>query len=400
MPQDNPNMPQKVAMLGSLPPLRALSSYCLALTVAMADLCRVEFLSFKKIYPAFLYPGGDLRDDDTYPPIHHPNINVRRRLTWYNPLTWTIEGLAGQGELLHAQWWTPFLGPVYFVVIIGFKLRRKPVIITVHNVLSHDKRSIDEMVSRLLFKFCNHFIVHSSSNEAQLQKYFQIPADRISNIPHGPLDFHVQEGKDRDAIRKAFGFKPADKVILLFGAIRPYKGIDTALEAFRKVITEIPDARLLIAGKLWEPWDRYEEMIRALNLADYVKTHLAYIPSAEVNDFFLAADLVVLPYHHFDAQSGIGATALAFEKPMIVSDTGGLPEFVGDPFYVVPPKDTQALAEKMSVCLSDPGRLANMSKDSRMIADRISWKAIAAMTLSVYQDVICKKNPARNDKEF
>jgi len=395
MPEDNRNIPQKVAMLGSLPPLRALSSYCLALTMAMADLCHVEFLSFKKIYPAFLYPGGDLKDDNTYPPIDNPRINIRRRLTWYNPLTWMMEGLAGQGELLHAQWWTSFLGPVYCAVLIGFKLRRKPVIITVHNVLSHDKHSIDEIVSRLLFKLCDHFVVHSSSNEAQLQKYFNIPADKISNIPHGPLDFHVQEGKNRDEIRQNFGFQPTDKVILLFGAIRPYKGIDTALESLPRVIAKIPDARLLIAGKLWEPWDRYEKMISDLDVSDYVKTHLTYIPSDEVNDYFLASDLVVLPYHHFDAQSGIGATALAFEKPMIVTDTGGLPEFVGDPFYVVPPRNVEVLAEKMIICLNDSARLERMSKDSRMIADRISWKAIAEKTLSVYHDVIRKKSPSK-----
>ena len=391
MQEADPIMPEKVTMLGSLPPLRALSSYCLAVTMAMADLCHVQFLSFKKIYPAFLYPGGDLRDDHTYPPIDNPRIEVKRRLTWYNPLTWIVEGLTGRGMLLHAQYWTSFLAPVYFVVLIGFKLRRKPIVITVHNILPHDKYSFDEIVSRFLFKLCDHFIVHASANEAQLQKIFHVPPDRISVIPHGPLDFHVQEGKDRDEIRKAFGFSAKDKVILLFGAIRPYKGIDTALEAFSKVIDENPDARLLIAGKLWEPWERYEEMIKNLNIADYVKTHLGYIPSDEVNDYFLASDLVILPYHHFDAQSGIGATALAFKKPMIVTDTGGLPEFVSDPFYVVPPADIDALAGKIAVCLSDPLRLAKMSKDSEIIADKISWKSIAAKTLSVYQNAIRKK---------
>ena len=395
MPEDNEYIPQKVAMLGSLPPLRALSSYCLSLSLALAEHCNMAFISFKKIYPAFLYPGGDLKEDDTFPSIDNPRLNVRRRLTWYNPLTWMTEGLLAQGELLHAQWWTSFLGPVYFVVLIGFKLRRKPVVITVHNVLSHEKISFHKMVSGILFKLCDHFIVHSASNETQLQKYFNIPADRISNIPHGPLEFQIQGSINRETARQQFGFRTSDKVLLLFGAIRPYKGTDTALKAFAKVVKKVPDARLLIAGKLWEPWERYDAMIKDLDVAEYVKMHLNYIAADEVGRFFVAADLVVLPYHHFDAQSGVGATALAFGKPMIVCDTGGLPDFVGDPFYVVPPKDAATLAEKIIVCLNDPSRLAKMSEDSKMIADRISWKAIAEKTLSVYKDIILKKKRAR-----
>jgi glycosyltransferase involved in cell wall biosynthesis len=235
-------------------------------------------------------------------------------------------------------------------------------------------------------------------NEEQLIKYFNIPGDRISKIPHGPLDFHRRGDNNRQAIRDEFGFRRNDKVILLFGAIRPYKGIDTALRAFSEVVKQIPEARLLIAGKLWESWDRYEDIIRDLDISGYIKKYLRYIPSNEVEKFFLASDLVILPYHHFDSQSGVGATALAFRIPMIVSNAGGLPELVKDQSYVVTPKDPEGLAEKIIFSLKDSSRLARMSDEGHKIAESISWGVIALKTLSIYQSVLAAKESSTKRK--
>ncbi|MFC1866782.1 glycosyltransferase [Thermodesulfobacteriota bacterium] len=213
----------------------------------------------------------------------------------------------------------------------------------------------------------------------------------MSQIPHGPLDFHIQNDIDRGIVRKELGFCPRDRVILMFGAIRPYKGIDTALMAFSKIVKKVPEARLVIVGKLWEDWGSYDRLIRYLKIEDYVKTFLKYIPAEKVGHFFSASDLVILPYHHFDSQSGVGATALAFRKPMIVTKTGGLPELVSDQFYIVPPGDSKALAEKIICCLKDPSRLLSMSEETDKIANKISWQTIALKTLSIYRRVILEK---------
>ncbi len=385
---------KNIVILGSLPPLRALSSYCLELSISLSRICNVNFISFRSIYPSFLYPGGAL-DDNTFPKTDFKNLNVRRFLTWYNPFTWIREGLLAPGDLLHAQWWSPPLALIYFIVAFCFKIRGKPVIFTVHNVFQHERIPLYNMVSRILFGLGDHFIVHSSSNKRQLTGYFNIPGDKVSIIPHGPLDLHVKGYSDRQKIRSEFGFNQQDKVILLFGAIRPYKGIDTALHAFSEVVKQLPEARLLIAGKLWERWDRYEDIISDLNISDYIKKHFEYIPSNEVEKFFLAADLVLLPYHHFDSQSGVGATALAFNKPMIVTETGGLPELVADMMYIVPPKNPTELAEKVIFCLKDSARLAKMSEESRQIAKEISWDVIALKTLLVYLSVIPAKGSSK-----
>ncbi|MDA8403997.1 MAG: glycosyltransferase family 4 protein [Desulfobacteraceae bacterium] len=377
-----------VSILGTLPPIRALSSYCFELTQALARICQVEFISFKKIYPAFLYPGGKPDDDDTYPEIRESNIRIRRRVAWYNPFSWLTEGLAATGDLLHAQWWSMPLFPVYLTVCACFKLRKKPVIFTVHNVLSHEKSRIYFKLSQFLFRLGDHFIVHSHLNKQQMMDCYKINEHQISIIPHGSLDLHIRFKADISRLRKKFGLSPENRVILLFGAIRPYKGIDTAIRAFAETIKTIPDVRLLIAGRLWEDWNPYEQLIQDMNIEKQVIRHLDYIPSGDVHQFFEVADLCLFPYLHFDSQSGAGAAALSFRKPMIVSDVGGLPELVKDHRFIVPAGDWAALAGAMSFCLNDREILSGMASDAEAVSEQFAWPEIAKQTLTIYQQAL------------
>jgi glycosyltransferase involved in cell wall biosynthesis len=377
-----------IAVLGSLPPLRALSSYCLEFSRAMAELVEIDFISFKKIYPAFLYPGGGLKDDPTLPVLNHDRVAVKCRLTWYNPATWLREGFFSKAALLHAQWWSLPLFPIFWFICIGFKLRGKPVVFTVHNVLSHEKSSLFGAFSKLLFKLGDHFIVHSGKNRMQMIQQYNIPEEHITIIPHGPLDFHTLTKVNRETARRKMKIHPEEKVILLFGAIRPYKGIDTAISAFDQVLKEIPEARLLIAGKLWEKWNFYAELIENRNLKKYIHTFLHYIPSEMVANFFNAADLVILPYDHFNSQSGVGSIAVSFRKPMIVTNTGGLPDLVENPRSIVPPKDPDALARGIISSLNTPGRLKEMETEAEIVAKRIAWPALAKRTLAIYIKIL------------
>ncbi len=377
-----------VAMLGTLPPLRGLSSYCLELASAMADLARVEFISFKKLYPGFLYPGGRLKEDHSFPQINHKRLQISRRLTWYNPLSWMREALFTRADLLHAQWWSLPLVMIYACICAVFKLRGKPVVFTIHNVLDHENSRIFKMASRRLFQLGDHFIVHTEEGCRQMQTHYAIPADRISVISHGSLDFHVKQQVNRDKIRQALDIKPRDKVVLLFGAVRPYKGIEIALEAFSRVLLEVPDSVLIVAGKLWQKWEPYQKLIDKYGIAKEVKTSLNYIPSNEVFRYYEAADLVILPYLQFSSQSGVGTTAVSFRKPMIVTSVGGLPNLVKNTDYIVPPGNPDILAGKIIDCLSDPERLAAMAEDAGQVAADISWPAIAQKTQAIYQRLL------------
>jgi len=375
-------------MLGTLPPLRGLSGYCLELALAMADAVPVEFISFKKLYPAFAYPGGGLKDDYTFPPVEHADLKVSRLLTWYNPGGWAKAGLFNTAPLLHAQWWSLPLFPVYLMICGAFKVRGKPVVFTVHNTGSHEHSSLYRKVSSLVFRLGDHFIVHTSLNKEQLVADYGINAARISLIPHGTLDFNVKTNGNRESIRSAMGFKPDHKVILLFGAIRSYKGIETALRAFGRVQRQMPQARLLIAGKLWESWAPYSRLIDELDIRQAVSTCLDYIPSDEVYKYYTASDMVILPYHHFDSQSGAGAGALSFRKPLIVTRVGGLPDLVEDPHFVVPPNDPTALANVLVESLTIPGRLDDMAAAAERVALKLAWPAIVLKTMTVYRKVL------------
>ena len=380
----------KIAMLGTFPPLRGLSSYCLELAVAVAELVQVEFISFRKLYPGFLYPGGNLKDDDSFPPAEHKRLNVQRRLTWYNPFTWLRAAFFTGADLLHAQWWSLPLFLVYACICAIFKLRGKPIVFTVHNVRGHEPSRLFDTASCWLLKLGDHFIVHTRQGRRLMQANYGLPAERISVIPHGSLDFHVNKSVDRDQIRQEMGMDSRHKVILLFGAVRAYKGVDIALKAFAQVLLEVPDAILLIAGKLWHKWDPYEQIIDTYGIASEVRTHLDYIPSNEVYRYFEAADLVILPYRHFSSQSGIGGTAISFRKPLIVTDVGGLPDLVANPEYVVPPEDPDGLARKIIDCLTDQHRMTAMAVDAEKIAAEFSWSAIAQKTVAIYDRLMAK----------
>lgn len=380
-----PDTRQTVAVLGTLPPIRALSSYCYEFAHALAEHLPVTFISFKSIYPAFLYPGGNLADDPTYPEITHPDIHIRRRLAWYNPLSWVLEGLAVRADLLHAQWWSLPLFPVYLTVCLLFKLRKKPVVFTVHNVLSHDDSRLYKTISRLLFQFGSHFIVHTEKGRQQMMAHYGIPCGNLSVIPHGPLDFHVRQQVDKPRIRRELGFSETDQIILLFGAIRPYKGLDTAIRAMAEIKRALPRARLLIAGKLWEDWAPYERLINRLNLSGCIHRHLEYIPSNKVHSYFESADLAIFPYRRFDSQSGAGATAVSFKKPMIVSNVGGLPELVGDNDCIVEPDDPVALADRIIRFFKDPAFRQRLSANLEAVSRRLDWVDIAKKTVMVYE---------------
>ena len=175
---------------------------------------------------------------------------------------------------------------------------------------------------------------------------------------------------------------------MFFGSIRPYKGLETALRAFSIVSEVINDSQILIAGSLWEDWALYDKLIEELGIKNRVITHLKYIPSSNVHYYFESSDLVILPYTHFESQSGLAAIALSFNKPMIVSDVGGLPDMVADSRFIVQPKDPLALSKAMITCLKDEALLSVMAIESEKIAKILSWPHITNKTVSIYTKVL------------
>jgi len=375
-----------ITLIGTLPPIKGLSPYCQELLKSLTKSIEIEFIGFKKLYPEFLYPGGTKISDKNYETPKLPNVVIRNILTYYNPFSWIWAGLSVKGRVVHVQWWSHVLAPIYLIILLICKARRKKVIITVHNVLPHEKSWLNEFLNRIIIPLGDKFIVHNIKNKEIISQFYNIPGNKISIIPHGILQPVPSQGVSREESRKKLGITQNKKVILHFGNIRDYKGLDMLLQALALMIGELKDVNLIIAGECWGNFQKYDEIIRDNNLEHFVVKKLGFIPPSEVEYYFSAADIVALPYKYFDSQSGVGALALPFSKPLIVTNVGGLPDFVKDEHAVAIANDPTDLANKLTRILSDEGLLAKLGKDSQDIAGEYGWDKIAQRTIQVYSE--------------
>lgn len=408
MPQHRPARPAqhsngpprlRVSVIGSLPPVKGVSPYTEQLLSALGSRPSLEVTAstFSSIYPRWAYPGGDPEEPDGAARAL-PGVRRRGRLSWYNPLSWLWTGCRIDGDVVHAQWWSYVLAPVY-VTVLGFsRLRRKRVVLTVHNVEPHEGGLLRRLANRAVFRFAHRFIVHSEANKTSLQRMLHCDPARISVLPHGVLET-PRTGMSRPTARLRLGIPGDARVVLCFGNIRPYKGVDVLLRAFAEVAAADEKALLLIAGQPWGDWEPYQRLIEELGVVDRVRTRLEYIPSAEIEPLFVASDLVVLPYTHFDAQSGVGTRALPFGRPLIVTNSGGLPDLVLDPDAVVAAGDAAALARAIVRVLGDQDLRDLMSVGSLAMAAALGWDAIAERTEEVYRQVAGAQRPRALDTD-
>jgi len=375
----------KISMIGTLPPIKGMSDYCIELTQALSNYVEIDFISFKTLYPNFLYPGGTEDKDKNFKLNENKNIKTRSFITYYNPFTWAWAGLSAKGDIVHFQWWTTFLSPIFFVILLFLKLRRKKIIFTVHNVLGHETNFIDKLITKIIFLFPDFFILHSIGNIDRMEEVFHISRDKMIRIPHGIYEFYKNEEVTKEESRKKLNIKQNIPVVLSFGNIREYKGVDILIQAFAIVRNELPSSLLIIAGKSWIDWKPNKKIIEKYKLQKNIRTFLEYVPMSDVKHYFEASDLVALPYKHFESQSGPGNIALAFHKPLIVSNTGGLPDLLKNKEFVIEKNNVKQLAEKIIKILKNKKLAEQLSKDSKELCKEYSWEDIGEKTAELYK---------------
>lgn len=373
-----------VTIVGTLPPIKGISPYCLELIKSISKKINCEFIGFKNLYPEFLYPGGTKTTDRKDEPIPVGNCIIKNSLTYYNPFTWIWAGLKIKGKIIHLQWWAPVLAPIYWTIIAICKLRGMKIILTAHNVQPHERQYFNSVLNKSVLLLADHFIVHSQRNKDSLSKIYHIPEETVSVIPHGILEPCIIRGITKREARKHLGIPKEGKVLLFFGNIREYKGLDDLLYAFASVKNELSNLTLIIAGRPWENWEKYEKIIVRNNLQANIVKRLDFIPPSEIEYYFAASDVVILPYKFFDSQSGVGALAIPYKKPLIVTDTGGLPDFVKNDVAIAKPNNPEDLARVITNCLSNQTLLKQLSRDSEEIAVSYHWDEIAQKTIDLY----------------
>ena len=380
----------RVAMLGAFPPqAQGVQDYCREIALALAAYCRVHALGFRAMYPAFLFPGVKQAMDPTKARMEHPNLTVEHRLTWYNPLGWLRTAYAVQADVFHAQWWSLPLFPVTYTIARAMKLRGIPLVVTAHNVSAHEGGGGYRRASGVLFRMADRVLVHSEANRARLIEQYALPEDKAVQVAIGAYMGDVK-AVPRDEALRALELPPDKRYVLSFGTIRPYKGVDDLIEAFAQIAPNHPEVDLLIAGKPWAAWEPYAQQIEAHGLRNRVHLFLDYIPENRVRLFFSAADVTVLPYRHFDAQSGVCAVAMPYRKPVIVSEVGGLPEWVDrDLDWVVPAQAPAVLAERLAAFFRNrETKTTAFVPLAEKVLHRFSWEGIAARHLNVYQEFL------------
>lgn len=379
---------ESVSLFGTLPPIKGISDTCLSQTRELLKYSKIDFIGFKAIYPEFLYPGGTKDKSGLFQIDKHHNLKIKNVLTWYNPISWIKAGLSVQSKIVHFHWWTSFLFPIFLTILLINRWRGKILLCEVHNVLGHESNHVDKLLNKIIFNLSSYCIVHSKRNQQQLEKYFAIDSQKIKVIPLGALNFFSCKKISKIQARKQLKISSNNKLVLCFGNMRKYKGIDVLINAFALVVKKIPDAKLLIAGKNWFNWAPFQQLIKKCHLEKNIITHLKFISFSRTNIYFTAADLVVLPYLKFEAQSGPGRIALAFRKAMIVTRVGGLPELIKNKNCVVEPNNQKELAKAIVKILKNGKLQRQLEKDSGNLAKKYSWNKAAKETINLYMNVL------------
>jgi D-inositol-3-phosphate glycosyltransferase len=328
----------KVVIIGPAYPLRGgLATYDERLARAFKEAGdEARIVTFSLQYPDFLFPGQTQFSTETGP----ADLDIEVSLNSVNPLSWWRVGRklrAERPDVVVFRFWLPFMGAALGTVarLVRGNGHTRVVAIT-DNVIPHEKRPGDGLLTRYFLSACDGFVTMSRSVLADLQRlgFGQKPA---LYRPH-PLYDNFGPIKSKAAALAALGLSPAVGYLLFFGFIRAYKGLDVLLEAFAdERLAELP-IKLIIAGEFYEDAAPYEALIRQHKLENKIIRATDFIPNERVADYFCAADLVVQPYKNA-TQSGVSQIAYHFERPMLVTDVGGLAELIPDGVvgYVVPP---------------------------------------------------------------
>lgn len=291
----------------------------------------VELYTFTLQYPSFLFPGKTQYTNEPAP----ADLTIRRVLNSCNPINWLRVGHAirkAAPDMLICCYWMSFFAPAFGLVSrIARRNKHTRCIALVHNMIPHEPNILDKLFAPYFVASQDGFVALSESVVGDIEKV-ESQTSRVKRpktfSPH-PIYDHYGERMSKNEACKALNL-PADKnYMLFFGLVRAYKGLDLLLDAFGCVKDQLPNLQLIIAGEFYEDEDKYRAQIAQLGLADRVIIRNEFIPDGDLRKYFGTADLIVQPYKTA-TQSGVTQVAFHFEKPMLVTNVGGLGEIVHD----------------------------------------------------------------------
>ncbi len=374
----------KLALLGPAPPFRGgIVTYLAMLArVLVARGHEIWWASFRKQYPRFLFPGSE-QEGETADWLQHANFP--RFVPWC-PWSWwrTYRDLRRQAPAaVVLKYWIPFFAPGFWAVT-GLLRRFTPVrvIYILDNVIPHEKYPLGRWLTRRALRQGHGFVAQSDQVRRDLLEVVpEVDPATVVTSPHPVYDFGApgHERKDQAAARAALGLPAAARLVLFFGFIKPYKGVRHLIEAAPRLRERYGDSLLiLVVGDIYGDREPYFDLVRELGVGDTLRIVDGFVPDQQVEDYFLAADLVVLPYVSA-TQSGIVQIAYNYDKPVVTTSVGGLPEVVidGETGFLVPPADPAALAEAVARFF-DEEKAGEFAAGVAREKAKYSWDQLAA----------------------
>lgn len=361
----------KIAMIGPVHPYKGgIAHYTDLLCRALReDGNEVQLYTFKFQYPKLLYkkPQKDMKSsgfgtNDADFCIHTLNpfnwIKVAGRIKKQKP------------ELIILQWWHPYFAPCFWSICK--LLRGEKILFVCHNVFPHERFPLDRLLTKWTLGCGIYFITQSKMDARDL---LSVKHDAVYRVtPHPTYGMFCKQGMSMQKAREQLQIDQVQRVLLFFGFVRKYKGLQYLLEAMKLLKERDFKVQLWVVGDFGEDKEEYVEQIRAFEIGDQVQMVEGYVPDDEVEKYFAASDLVVLPYLSA-TQSGIVQIAFGFEKPVLVTEVGGLPDVVtnGKTGYVVEPRSAEMIAEAIMDYYINNRREAFVSQIEKE-KDRFSWK--------------------------
>jgi glycosyltransferase involved in cell wall biosynthesis len=291
------------------------------------------------------------------------------------------------------HWVSPLLAPLqFFILRLNRVFYRRKVVLTCHNIEPHESTIFDKIFTKLVFSKVDHFVVHAEQNRKRLINNYHISSENVHTVPHGTFGYFTQWKKETNSeLREEFLYSPKDKIILFFGYIREYKGLRYLIRALPGILKEVPDAKLIVAGELWQDLKIYEEEIRRAGVEKYIRVYSKYVVDQDVHKFFDLADICVLPYHNTEQTiSGPLLVSIAFNKPIVVSNVGGISEFLenGQNALIVNGGDVKELEDNVIRLLKDKKLQKKLVIGARKLDSTFDWKNVGDKTIEIYKEIL------------
>ena len=345
---------------------------------------QVEVITFTLQYPSFLFPGKTQYSTEDAP----TDLLISQQVNSCNPLNWFKVGrriCKMQPDLLITCYWMAFFAPCYSIIErIAKRNGKTRTIALVHNMIPHEPSILDKLFAPYFVRSTDGFVALSESVVQDIDHLDRNNKPKTS-YPH-PIYDHYGEQMSKEEACQALNLNPENQYMLFFGLVRAYKGLDLLLDAFGKVKDQLPNLQLIVAGEFYEDEDKYRAQISNNQLTNKVIIKNEFIADADLRKYFGAADLIVQPYKTA-TRSGVTQVAFHFEKPMLVTNVGGLGEIVHDHKmgYAVEPN-----ADAIAAALTDyytHSRQADYTEYLIKQKDNYSWSKLAESFVKIHNKI-------------